>query len=256
MNISAKGMALIKEFEGYHTRLPNGDCVAYLCPAKVLTIGFGCTEGVKHGMIWTKAQAEAALRKELAKHEAAVARLVTVDINQNQRDALISFSYNVGSGALSKSTLLKKLNKGDYAGAQAEFLKWNKAAGKQLRGLSIRRAKEAALFAERMEEPKDAPTMAQLVDEPVEPMPESAKAAIYTSGTTVAAAGASSLLSPPPPAVTDTVADMGLWQALGGNIVAFVTFITTNPLALIVIATLVTGIWLAPKVVAYFGRPA
>jgi lysozyme len=255
VNISAKGLNLIKEFEGYHTRLPNGDCIAYLCPAKVLTIGFGCTEGVKHGMIWTKAQAEAALKKEIAKHEAAVARLVSVDINQNQRDALISFSYNVGSSALSKSTLLKKLNRGDYAGAQAEFMKWNKAGGKQLRGLSIRRAKEAALFAERMDEPENA-MMAQSVDEPIAPMPESAKAAIYTGGTTVAAAGVSSFVSPPPPNVSEAVSNVGLWQSMGSTIAEFATFAFSNPPMLGVIVVVVAGIWLAPKAASYFKRPA
>ena len=255
MQISKKGLDLIKSFEGYLRKLPDGSCIAYRCPANVWTIGWGCTEGVKEGMRWTRAEAEAALRREIAKHEAAVTRLVAVDLNQNQFDALVSFSYNVGSGALSKSTLLKRLNKGDYPGAQAQFMAWNKAGGKQLRGLSIRRAKEAALFAEHMDEP-DNPVMAQSVDEPVEAMPESAKAAIYTTGTTVATAGVSSLLSPPPPTVTDTVADLGLWQSVGTNIVSFVTFAFANPPMLIVMALAVAVIWFAPKAVTYFKRPA
>lgn len=255
MQISKKGLDLIRSFEGYLRKLPDGSCIAYRCPAGVWTLGWGCTEGVKEGMRWTKAEAEEALRREIAKHEAAVARLVTVDINQNQRDALISFSYNVGSGALGKSTLLKKLNRGDYAGAQAEFMKWNKAGGRQLRGLSIRRAKEAALFAERMDEP-DSPVMAQSVDAPVEPMPESAKAAIYTGGTTVAAAGVSSFVAPPPPTVSETVSNVGMWQSLGSTIVEFVTFAFSNPPMLGVIVVVVAGIWFAPKAASYFKRPA
>jgi lysozyme len=255
MQISKKGLDLIRSFEGYLRKLPDGSCIAYRCPAGVWTLGWGCTEGVKEGMRWTKAEAEEALRREIAKHEAAVARLVTVDINQNQRDALISFSYNVGSSALSKSTLLKKLNRGDYAGAQAEFMKWNKAGGKQLRGLSIRRAKEAALFAERMDEPENA-MMAQSVDEPIAPMPESAKAAIYTGGTTVAAAGVSSFVAPPPPVVSETVSNVGLWQSMGSTVVEFATFAFSNPPMLGVIVVVVAGIWLAPKAASYFKRPA
>jgi lysozyme len=255
MQISRKGLDLIKSFEGYLRKLPDGSCIAYRCPAGVLTLGWGCTEGVKEGMRWTRAEAEEALRREIAKHEAAVARLVTVDINQNQRDALISFSYNVGSGALGKSTLLKKLNRGDYAGAQAEFMKWNKAGGKQFRGLSIRRAKEAALFAERMDEPENA-MMAQSVDEPIAPMPESAKAAIYTGGTTVAAAGVSSFVAPPPPVVSETVSNVGLWQSMGSTVVEFATFAFSNPPMLGVIVVVVAGIWLAPKAASYFKRPA
>jgi lysozyme len=232
MQISKKGLDLIRSFEGYLRKLPDGSCIAYRCPAGVWTLGWGCTEGVKEGMRWTKAEAEEALRREIAKHEAAVARLVTVDINQNQRDALISFSYNVGSSALSKSTLLKKLNRGDYAGAQAEFMKWNKAGGKQLRGLSIRRAKEAALFAERMDEPENA-MMAQSVDEPI-----------------------ASFVAPPPPVVSETVSNVGLWQSMGSTVVEFATFAFSNPPMLGVIVVVVAGIWLAPKAASYFKRPA
>ena len=116
MKLSERGLALIKNFEGYHRRLPNGDCIAYRCPANVLTLGYGCTKGIKPGMIWTEKQALDELAKELVGHEHAVLRLVSVDFNQNQFDALVSFAYNCGNGALEKSTLLKKLNKGDYPG--------------------------------------------------------------------------------------------------------------------------------------------
>ncbi len=74
MNISDEGLRLIKSFEGYHTRQKDGSCAAYLCPAGVPTIGFGCTEGVKLGMVWSAGEAEAALRREIAKFETAVTR--------------------------------------------------------------------------------------------------------------------------------------------------------------------------------------
>lgn len=170
MKISSHGLDLIKEFEGYHRALPDGACVAYRCPAGVLTIGYGCTEGVKEGMRWTKADAEARLLGELAKHEAAVTRLTTVDLNQNQFDALVSFSYNLGSGALGKSHLLKCVNAGKFDEAALEFAKWNKAAGKVLPGLVKRRGKEAALFCEPAQDSHE-PAMPQKVDRPVSTAP-------------------------------------------------------------------------------------
>lgn len=147
--ISPRGMKLIKSFEGYHTKQPDGSCVAYLdrlAKPNIWTIGYGLTEGVYEGMKLTEAEAEAALRREMAKHEAAVVRLVTVPLSQPQFDALVSFSYNVGSGALGRSTLLRKLNAGDYRGAQAGFAAWRMAGGKVYRGLVRRRKAEADLF--------------------------------------------------------------------------------------------------------------
>lgn len=228
MNLSERGLELIKSFEGYHTALPDGRCTAYICPAGKITIGWGCTRGIKMGMIWTKDQAEAALRKELAGHEAAVARLVTVDINSNQRDALISFAYNLGDDALKDSTLLRKLNKGDFVGAQAEFMRWIKhtdpETGKKVdsRGLANRRAKEAALFAERTEEENEVKgelIMPQAAAAPKEPMsPVTKAAAVGTTGAIVAKTaekGAEALISAPPPAVTDTVANVDMWSKAG-----------------------------------------
>ena len=171
MKLSKKGLELIQSFEGYHTAQADGSCVAYLCPAGVATIGWGCTEGVKLGMRWTREEADAAFVKELAVFEAAVERLVTVPLNQNEFDALVSFAYNCGSGALGKSTLLRKLNAGDREGAALSFAAWNKGGGRVLKGLVRRRAAEAALFREPVAgdaEPagKVIPDMPQKVDEP------------------------------------------------------------------------------------------
>lgn len=223
MNINDAGLALIKEREGYLMALPDGRCTTYYCPAGKLTIGWGCTEGIKPGDVWTPAQAEAALRRELAKHEAAVMRLVSVNLNENQFSALVSFSYNVGSGNLQKSTLLKKLNKSDYAGAQREFLNWNKATvnGKltELRGLAIRRAQEAALFATPTEEEdavRGAPVvMAQAVTPPPVPVSGATKAVAAATGGGIAAKGAEAVIAAPPAAVTDTVANVGMWANIG-----------------------------------------
>lgn len=172
MTISKGCINLVREFEGYLKKLPNGDCTTYYCPANVLTIGYGCTEGIKKGEVWTHAQAITALKRELAKHEKAVNDLVKVDLNQNQFDALVSFSYNCGAAALGKSTLLKKLNKGDYTGAAQQFHAWKKGGGRVLPGLVRRRAQEAELFLAPVTGPGDEqiPVMAQQVDAPREPV--------------------------------------------------------------------------------------
>lgn len=224
MKISDNGIRLIKSFEGYHNRLPNGYCTAYLCPANVPTIGFGCTEGVKLGMVWTEEQAEAGLLKEIAKHEAAVNRLVSVDMNQNEFDALVSFSYNCGVGALGKSTLLKKLNKGDRIGAAREFGKWNKGGGSVLTGLVARREREAALFLKPTEAP-EGPYMPQVVEETKEISKPVATAGGVAAGG--AAVGTTSLPSlPAPPDLSPYTA----WQGFGEAVASLGAWITARPL--------------------------
>ena len=139
LKTSSKGLELIKQFEGCKLK-------AYLCPAGVWTIGYGHTATAKQGMTITQAKAVELLKSDLARFEASVNAYVKVPINQNQFDALVSFSFNVGSGALKSSTLLRKLNARDYNGAAEEFKRWNKAGGKVLAGLVKRREAERALF--------------------------------------------------------------------------------------------------------------
>jgi lysozyme len=138
--IGKAGLDLIKSFEGLKLR-------AYLCPAKVWTIGFGSTgPHVVPGKVITEAQADELLQDDLDRFEKAVTRLVTVPLHQNQYDALVSFAFNVGISALEKSTLLKRVNAKLFDQAAGEFQKWNRAAGRPLAGLTRRRAAEAALF--------------------------------------------------------------------------------------------------------------
>lgn len=135
---------LIKEFEG--CRL-----VAYLDPVGIPTIGYGTTKNVKIGMKVTKAEAEMLLMDDLNRERVpAVKKMVKVACTNNELCALVSFCYNVGVGALQKSTLLKKLNanKSDEEVAN-EFLKWTKAKGKVLKGLVRRRQAERKLFLTR-----------------------------------------------------------------------------------------------------------
>ena len=142
MQISKAGLDLIKQFEGLYLN-------AYRCPAGVPTIGYGHTAGVAMGQTITQQQADDYLRRDVRQFERAVARLVTVPLTQGQFDALVSFAFNLGEGALAQSTLLRLLNAGDYAGAAAQFDRWNKAGGRVLPGLVRRRAAERALFEAR-----------------------------------------------------------------------------------------------------------
>lgn len=144
MQTSEKGMALIKQFEGCKL-------TAYQDSVGVWTIGYGWTQPVdgkpiRAGMTIKQETAERLLKTGLVSYESDVSRLVKVVLTQGQFDALVSFTYNLGPRSLSTSTLLRKLNAGDYAGAADEFLRWNKAGGKVLNGLTRRREAERALF--------------------------------------------------------------------------------------------------------------
>ncbi|WP_039024863.1 lysozyme [Enterobacter roggenkampii] len=144
MQTSDKGIALIKQFEGCKL-------TAYQDSVGVWTIGYGWTQPVdgkpiRAGMTIKQETAERLLKTGLVSYESDVSRLVKVGLAQGQFDALVSFTYNLGARSLSTSTLLRKLNAGDYAGAADEFLRWNKAGGKALNGLTRRREAERALF--------------------------------------------------------------------------------------------------------------
>lgn len=139
---SASGIDLICSFEGLKLN-------AYDDGVGVWTIGYGTTVingvKVKKGDTCTVEQAKSYMASDLKKFEAAVNK-VTVALNQNQFDALVSLAYNIGTSAFANSTLLKKLNSGDYKGAAAQFDVWVKAGGKRMQGLVNRRATEKALF--------------------------------------------------------------------------------------------------------------
>ncbi|NJO39832.1 MAG: lysozyme [Cyanobacteria bacterium CRU_2_1] len=137
--INAKGLRLLKSFEGLRLE-------AYLDPVGIWTIGYGTTSGIGPGMVITEAEAEAFLRRDLRRFEGAVIDLVTVPVTDDQFSALVSFTYNVGEGALAGSTLLRLLNRGDYQGAADQLLRWNQGDGEVLPGLTRRRRAERALF--------------------------------------------------------------------------------------------------------------
>ena len=140
MKVSQECVDLVKFFEGFEAK-------AYLCPANVWTIGYGRTKNVKEGDVVNKRQAERDLLEELEEFGNQVFFAVQVPLEQNEFDALTSWTYNLGVGNLQSSTLLKKLNSGDKNSVPSEMLRWNKAAGKVLAGLTRRRAAEAKLWA-------------------------------------------------------------------------------------------------------------
>lgn len=144
MKTSLNGLKIIKDFEGLRLK-------AYKCSAGVWTIGYGHTSGVKEGDVITKEQAEKYLKKDVISFENTVNGVVKVKLNQNQFDALVSLVFNIGSGAFKKSTLLKKLNAGDYDSASEQFLVWVKAGGQTLKGLVNRREQERALFRKEVD---------------------------------------------------------------------------------------------------------
>lgn len=150
LHLSAEGAALVKQFEGCLHPVPGG-YRPYVCPAGVLTLGYGHTRDngrqFKPSDVWTKGECDAEFRSDMGVFERAVKRRVRVELTQHQFDALVSFTYNCGEGNLAKSSLLRKVNAKDFSGAVGEFAKWNRGGGRVLLGLTRRRAAEAKLFA-------------------------------------------------------------------------------------------------------------
>ena len=143
MSAIAKSLELIQPFE--QCRL-----TAYPDPAtgdEPWSIGWGATgEGIEEGTVWTQDQADNRLLVDVARVWRAVQQLVRVPLSDTQAGTLISFAYNVGLGNLAKSTLLRMVNAGSVAAAGAQFMRWNRADGQVMRGLTWRRAAERAMF--------------------------------------------------------------------------------------------------------------
>ena len=148
-HISPAGVALIKQFEGCARRRSDGCLEAYPDPgtgAEPWTIGWGATgRGIGPGTIWTRAECDARLERDLERFSRDVARAIgQAPTSQAQFDALVSFHYN--TGAIGRATLTRLHQAGNYDGAAAEFGKWVNAGGRRLAGLVRRREAEAALY--------------------------------------------------------------------------------------------------------------
>ncbi len=140
--LSASGLLAIAGFEGFRSE-------AYIpVPGDVPTVGFGSTEGVKMGDTITVPQALERLRRDVGKAESAIGACVTVPLTQGEYDAYASFAFNVGRRAFCESTLVKKLNTGDYVGACQELRRWVYVDGKVVPGLVARRGREFEMCVE------------------------------------------------------------------------------------------------------------
>ncbi|MGE5509623.1 MAG: lysozyme [Bacteroidota bacterium] len=139
LSLSAAGFVGIALQEGYT------DVAVVPVKGDVPTLGFGTTEGVKMGDRTTPPKALARALTDLSKYEGALKRCVTVPLHQSEYDAYASLAYNIGPTAFCNSTLVKRLNAGDYSGACAEISRWDKFKGKPLPGLTKRRAQERAM---------------------------------------------------------------------------------------------------------------
>ena len=145
MKISPRGLELIKDFEGFSSN-------SYLDVVNIPTIGWGNTfyeDGTKVKLGDQISKTDALKLLEVVANRDFADKIfpsIKVKVTQSQFDAMVSLAYNIGAGAFLKSTLLKKVNAGDFAGAGEEFLRWNKANGKEVLGLTKRREREKQLF--------------------------------------------------------------------------------------------------------------
>ena len=144
MKTSQVGLALIKHYEGFRSK-------PYRCPAGLWTIGYGhlINDGrnlpIDCNRVFSIGEIDALLIADLKRFERGVALYCPVQLTQNQFDALVSFSFNLGLGALQRSPVRQKINRGDFKGAAKVLLQYNKAGGKVLKGLDLRRKDEARL---------------------------------------------------------------------------------------------------------------
>lgn len=141
MRTSERGKELIKSFEGLRLQ-------SYQCLAGIWTIGYGHTKNVSRDDVITRETAEHYFNESILQKEQIVKKFVTVSLNQQQFDALVSFVFNLGEGNFRRSTLLQKINQNDFAGASQEFKRWIYANGKQAPGLLRRRKAEEQLFSQ------------------------------------------------------------------------------------------------------------
>ena len=139
MKTSAEGVALIKKFEGCKLN-------SYLCSGDVWTFGYGHTRGVKEGSSCTQEQADEMLVDDLFEFEKYVHKYVNVPLDQNQFDALVAWTFNLGPTNLRESTLLKRVNEERFSDVPTEIRRWNRASGEVVQGLVRRRAAEALLW--------------------------------------------------------------------------------------------------------------
>ena len=243
-------VALIAEAEGCRLR-------AYKCPAGVWTCGWGATDGVQPGMMWSQQQADQRLCADLTKRTAAVEAMLTEHADPNQLGALVSLAYNIGTGALAKSTVLKAHNRGDFQAAARAFGLWNKAKNPRtgklevLDGLTSRRARESALYLTpetgTVRTAQAVEAESSLVRSPIaQGSAVTVGAGVVTAATqlgpvlqevTAAADGANAALAPV----------KGALGAVRGLVASVADFIGVSPGGLLAITLIAVGFWILSK---------
>lgn len=249
LHLSSEGGALVRSFESCLRAVDRSrrQFRPYICPAGVLTIGWGHTNasGRKFGpdAVWTQGECDAAFREDMEVASRAVRRRVKVALTQHQFDALDSFTFNCGEGNLVKSSVLRKVNAGDFEGAAEAFALWNRGGGRVLNGLTRRRAAEAALFRDGNHRAFHADYQAAKAADPDgdAPMPQGVDVADGSSkpmsqskiGNTqiaVGAAGAAEAINQAN-SVKQGVKDLGVFDVLGG--------IAANPMFWVAVAIVI-----------------
>ena len=144
-SVNSEGISIIKKWEGWSSKV-------YLCPANRFTIGYGSCWDIKGAPVGadhpdiTREEGEALLRREISHVEKAVGRLIKAELTDNMFSSLCSWTYNLGSGALQRSTLRQCILRGQYEEAGDQYLRWVYAGGRRLMGLVKRRQEERLLF--------------------------------------------------------------------------------------------------------------
>lgn len=256
MPISEGGLRKIEGYEGWKRLVkdgPNAGCYAayqdvYHGKLDKPTIGPGLTEGVYMGLVLTRAECSERFAVELEKHAKAIDQLVKVPMTTNQREACISLSYNIGTGIGAKkggfanSTVLKRLNKGDYAGAAEAFKLFNRAGGGVVNGLVQRRASESAWFLKPDVAP-EVPEMPQTVTESAQPV---SRPAIAVVAGTIATA-APMVIPPIPDAVTQSITQVETWKSAGVAVWTLKAWAMAEPMLASGLAVSMGGFWLWSK---------
>jgi len=264
LSLSQEGANLVKAFESCLKRDPArpGYFMPYYCPAGVLTIGWGHTN--HHGRTfdtstrWTQAECDAEFVSDMRGFERAVKKRVKVPLTQYQFDALVSFAYNCGEGNLAKSTLLRKVNAGDHAGAARQFAAWNKGGGRVLSGLVRRRASEALLYQGIPDRNYDGrpdrgakplfsrePALEEMMPQQVDPPVQRSMAGSKTGAAAITVAGSAGV------AVTDKVSEhldkVAQVQAQveqGFSVLEWVKSLATDPFVLVGVVVVAAAVFI------------
>jgi lysozyme len=247
MKTSEAGLDFIRGFESYLTKQPDGSCRAYQCQAGRWTCGWGCTEGVTATTHWTYDEAKDHFDVEMAKHESAVNASVKVPITQPQFDALVSFSYNCGTGALVK--LIGPLNAGDMRATASKFSEYCKYTDpdtrKKLvsRGLVRRRSEETCIFLK--DEGGSMPQKVAVPDRKFSVKQALTKVAAPVGA--VVAAAPSLPLPAVPDTITKSIETVEAWKGMGAQIWTLKAFALQQPVMCIAVGGALLTLWLWPK---------